>query len=115
VLLAPDSPRFRNSVTNVYMKSIRSSAPPRARIIKITVHKGTGTLYAAEQSDNCGGTMKVISFIERHQSEVIEKILRHCGMWKETPPRAPPVEISFPSQKLAGPTLDYDFFSSLAS
>ena len=24
--------------------------------------------------------MKIISFIERRQSEVIEKILRHCGM-----------------------------------
>ena len=30
-------------------------------------------------------------------------------------PRAPPVEISFHSQKIAGPSLDYDFFSSLAS
>ncbi|MBN1575453.1 MAG: transposase, partial [Chitinispirillaceae bacterium] len=37
----------------------------------------------------CGGTMKVLSFIERHQSDVIEKILRHCGLWKEFPPRAP--------------------------
>jgi hypothetical protein len=64
---------------------------------------------------NCGGTMKVVSFIERHQSDVIEKILRHCGMWKEAPPRAPPVEIPFHTQKLAGQTLDYDFFNSLAS
>jgi hypothetical protein len=28
----------------------------------------------------CGGTMKIISFIERRQHEVIEKILRHCGL-----------------------------------
>ena len=27
----------------------------------------------------CGGQMKIISFIEKDQSEVIEKILRHCG------------------------------------
>jgi hypothetical protein len=27
----------------------------------------------------CGVEMKIISFIERRQSEVIEKILRHCG------------------------------------
>ena len=39
--------------------------------------------------------MKIISFIETHQREVIEKILRHCGLW-EGPlrtlanPRAPP-------------------------
>ena len=28
----------------------------------------------------CGGQMKIISFIERQQSEVIEKILRHCRL-----------------------------------
>jgi len=39
---------------------------------------------------NCGGQMKIISFIERNQSEVIEKILRHCGLWEEAPARAPP-------------------------
>lgn len=38
----------------------------------------------------CGGTMKIISFIERHQREVIEKILRHCGLWEEAPARDPP-------------------------
>ena len=43
----------------------------------------------------CGGAMKVISFIERNQREVIERILRHCGLW-EGPirtlagPRGPP-------------------------
>jgi len=36
--------------------------------------------------------MKIISFIERHQSQVIEKILRHCGMWEEDTARAPPEE-----------------------
>lgn len=39
---------------------------------------------------NCGGEMKVISFIERNQREVIERILRHCGLWEEAPARAPP-------------------------
>ena len=44
---------------------------------------------------HCGGEMKVISFIERNQREVIERILRHCGLW-EGPirtlagPRGPP-------------------------
>jgi len=36
----------------------------------------------------CGGTMKVIAFIEPPQGEVIEKILQHCGLWQ--PPRPPP-------------------------
>ena len=39
---------------------------------------------------NCAGEMKVISFIERNQSAVIERILRHCGLWEEAPARAPP-------------------------
>ena len=38
----------------------------------------------------CGATMRIVSFIERRQSEVIEKILRHCGLWEEAPARAPP-------------------------
>jgi hypothetical protein len=28
----------------------------------------------------CGGRMKIISFIERRQHEVIERILRHCAL-----------------------------------
>jgi predicted nucleic acid-binding Zn ribbon protein len=38
----------------------------------------------------CGAAMKIISFIERHQTEVIAKILRHCGLWEEQTARAPP-------------------------
>ena len=43
----------------------------------------------------CGGAMKIISFIERCQRDVIERILRHCGL-REGPlrtrasARAPP-------------------------
>ena len=43
----------------------------------------------------CGGTMKIISFVERGQTDVIERILKHCGLW-EGPirtlanPRPPP-------------------------
>jgi hypothetical protein len=29
-------------------------------------------------------------FIERQQTDVIEKILRHCGLWEEATARAPP-------------------------
>ena len=38
----------------------------------------------------CGSEMKIIAFIERRQTEVVEKILRHCGLWEEAPARAPP-------------------------
>jgi hypothetical protein len=38
----------------------------------------------------CGGEMKVVAFLEPPQDEVIEKILRHCGLWQSSTPRAPP-------------------------
>jgi hypothetical protein len=34
--------------------------------------------------------MKVVSFIEPPQADVIEQILRHCGLWQSAAPRAPP-------------------------
>jgi len=36
--------------------------------------------------------MKIIRFIERRERDVIEKILRHCGLWEEDEARAPPGE-----------------------
>ena len=38
----------------------------------------------------CGDQMKVIAFIEPPQGDVIEKILRHCGLWHAATPRPPP-------------------------
>ena len=38
----------------------------------------------------CGGQMQVISFIEPPQADVIEAILKHCGLWHSSSPRAPP-------------------------
>ena len=37
----------------------------------------------------CGSTMKIVSFIEATQPDVIDRILTHCGL-PEEPPRAPP-------------------------
>ena len=34
--------------------------------------------------------MKIIAFIEAHQGDTIRKILEHCGLWHDPPPRAPP-------------------------
>ena len=42
-----------------------------------------------------------------HQADVIEKILRHCGLWKEEQPRPPPAEAV---QEPCEPKLDYGFF-----
>jgi hypothetical protein len=58
---------------------------------------------------NCGGRIPLsgISFIEKCQPIVIENILKHYGIWKETvqlPP--PPKELSV----IKEPFLDYEFF-----
>jgi hypothetical protein len=34
--------------------------------------------------------MKVVAFIEPPQGDVIEDILKHCGLWQARAPRAPP-------------------------
>ncbi len=39
----------------------------------------------------CGGQMKVVAFIEPPQREVIEKILKHGGLWPASSARPPPV------------------------
>jgi hypothetical protein len=46
---------------------------------------------------NCGGTMRIIAFIEAHQGDTLRKILEHCGLWHpgapgptRAPPRPPP-------------------------
>ncbi len=41
-----------------------------------------------------GAEMKVVAYIEPPQGEVIEKILRHCGLWNPPPARAPPAAAS---------------------
>jgi len=71
--------------------SIRSARRRWAMLIKRVYH--ADPLLCPR----CGGTMKIIAFIEARQREVIRKILEHCGLWKDPPPRAPP--------KLAFPTL----------
>jgi hypothetical protein len=34
--------------------------------------------------------MKVVAFIEPPRADVIEKVLRHCGLWHPVAPRGPP-------------------------
>jgi len=38
----------------------------------------------------CATEMKVVAFIDPPQGEVIERILRHCGLWRAPAPRPPP-------------------------
>jgi hypothetical protein len=68
---------------------------------------------------HCGGQMKIVSFIERRQQEVIERILRHCGLWEgplrtlataRAPPLAPAPSSTAPGELALVPDgefLDY--------
>jgi hypothetical protein len=59
----------------------------------------------------CGGVMKIVSFIE--EDAMIERILRHCKLWKDLPLRGPPVEKPPPEPEEA--PLDYGFTSARLS
>ena len=61
------------------------------------------------ECSHCGGRMRIISFIERCQADVIERILRHLGLWEGAlgtlpiargPPRAPPVAAQPPDVEI---------------
>ncbi len=39
--------------------------------------------------------MKIISFIEKRQTDVIERILKHCGLWIDPRDRSSPATRSF--------------------
>lgn len=60
---------------------------------------------------NCGGRIPLsgICFIEKCRPTIIaEKILKHCGMWKETVRRPPPrKELSVINET----SPDYEFFN----
>ena len=49
-------------------------------------------IYQADplRCPKCGGTMKIIAFIEADQGDIIGKILEHCGLWEDPPSRGPP-------------------------
>jgi hypothetical protein len=40
--------------------------------------------------------MRIVAFIKPTQHALIEKILRHCGLWEESPRAPPPDERAAP-------------------
>ena len=60
----------------------------------------------------CGGTMRIIAFLEkRDQADVIEKILRHCGLWERPSSRAPPEEAEPEPEILEYEYIPFDDFA----
>ena len=110
---------FRKSVIWSLISAFRETMKCSIRRSVLSVVGDESYFVCHYRSLNAGSpvpcTVFLYRFIERHQSDVIVRILRHCDLWKETPTRAPPVELPVPPQQLAGSTLDYNFFSSLAS
>ncbi len=46
----------------------------------------------------CGGEMKIVSIIDRHQKDVVKKILKHCDLWNDSsPPLAPNLFVDEPA------------------
>ena len=61
----------------------------------------------------CGGHMKVVSFIAPPQEEVIQKILKHCGLWEDRTERGPPDLDGFtedPDEVVEAEYVDIDTF-----
>ena len=67
-------------------RSMRSDPPAagRVRACLSTWAMLVKRVYEVDplECPKCGGAMKIISFIERRQRAVIERILRHCNLWQ---------------------------------
>ena len=50
--------------------------------------------------------MKIVAFIE--DEVAIEKIVKHCSLWKEEPARPPPATIPI-ENTVSQPVYDYSF------
>jgi hypothetical protein len=66
----------------------------------------TATAAFLQWSGLC--TMKIISFVE--EAKLIEKILRHCKLWKEPAMHPPLIKSIGPPKIESGPALDYTYF-----
>jgi len=86
------------------LKIKKKCSPTWALLIKL--------IYEVDpfECPKCGGPMRIVSLIDKRQSVVIEKILRHCNLWKEAPPPRPPPEGEPDTEDFKEPEPDYEFF-----
>ena len=65
-------------------------------------------------SPECGGTIKIVSIIDRHKKDVVKNILKHCDLGDDSsPPVAPNLfeaELEFNDEV----TIDLDYFDMIA-
>jgi hypothetical protein len=91
---------YSNKARGMRRKALEAAATPRVDAAAIPARNRASQTWAmlikrVYESDplecpKCGGRMTVIAFIEPPQGEVIERILRHCGLWQAATPRPPP-------------------------
>ncbi len=58
--------------------------------------------------------MKIISIIDRHQKDVVKKVLKHCDLWNDS---SPPLAANLFEAELditEEVTIDFDFFDMIA-
>ena len=55
--------------------------------------------------------MTIVAFVEqKDQADVIERILKHCQLWNDYPPRAPPKPAAASEFELEVEYVDFDEF-----
>jgi hypothetical protein len=66
---------------------------------------------------HCGSEMRIVAFIDKSNSNVVQKILKHCGLWNNPPPpRAPPTTVSSAcGEVFTELTYDDSFFNQLVN
>ena len=76
-------PPARGSAHPVRSPTAREARQGWAALIK--------PVYEADplRCPQCGAQLKILAFIKRHQTDVIETILPPCGLWDEPSARAP--------------------------
>jgi len=97
--------RNKKDVGELPQKSKKKSSLTWAMLIKM--------IYEVEPltCPVCQSEMKIISLIDgKKQPNVVEKILRHCELWKDTPSRSPPQKEKTYLVEPEESTYDYDFF-----
>ncbi len=63
----------------------------------------------------CGGEMKIVSIIDRHQKDVVKKILKHCDLWTDSSPPITKQSLAEAEQEFVEEvTIDPDFFDMIA-
>lgn len=84
----PPAPGVRSDPDAPERPAIAKPArPDRRRWAALIKH-----VYQADplRCPQCGGSMKIIAFIEACQGDTLRKILEHCGLWRGPPTRGPP-------------------------